>query len=1509
MKKFSLFTGFLFATFSLMAQTNIGGAFNSNTALTAANSPYIVTDNITVNAGITLTVEPGVELRFNSGKHIVVYGSMEATDATFTANNSTAEGFWDGLYVGYEYGNDYGNISLDHCHLVYAQSIRVRKGTLTLTNNMLIENFSSYGVNVYTDGSLNLEQTTIRGCSYPVYFSGNGQWNTGDNLTLTGNDHDYIYLNFRDINNTLVCKNTGIPYYYDSELRITTGGLLYLYPGVSFLGSKDAWINVNGKLKALGVAADSVVFDHEPSYDYWQGINIREAVDTACVMTYCKFTGARYSYYNQRNSELPRCAVEVIKSSPVFEHCLFTGNRYNLVVTGQAFPVFSDSKFMPSVYEGAQTLNINMDMNAGPVFNNCSVDFNNSEGRALGIIGSTVYHDAHLRQVSFTDLDNITFTLEGNVVVQDTASLIIDPGIVIKCKDNDYYLSANGPLTGIGTETNPIVFTHINDDNYGNPGDTYNDGTSSISSSTSGRVFLNSTAPSHLKYWKILYAGRGDSYYSITLRNNNILENCDIRNTYRAILFSGNARILNNYFENISYFPLAREMNDGSPVLLGNSFSAIGYLGVYIDKFLGGTYAFGGLDFAGHTNLAYIIDNTMTVPANADVSLLPGTVFKFREYYGKIVVHGGLKAQGEENERIIFTSLYDNSVSGNTNFNGGDDPTNHKWSGMEFAGDSHDSINMLSHCEVRYIRNGISISDCKLNMQKVTVNFSDNFGVMIYGDANPFITQCAFNNLNEAPVHMDMFSNPVFSGNTTANVAQLGISLNGGTVSGTVPVRSFAGYDTITYLVNENIRVDDQLTIPSGLVFKSDNGAYFDIYGRLTVAGTVDKPVVFTTVRDDAFGKPGDTEQNGSVSVTNQGCRIIFRDQSDDNSSIDHAIFRYSRYYGISTTDASPLITHSIFYKNENYALGLSGSSAPAIRFCTFEDVPFPLSVSILAFPSAESDNLLIGTTGRGVLVKDNETLTQNATLGKRNFAGIANIPYIFNRYTIGTSAVLTISPGVVCKFMQNGYLTVRNGLIADGGSTPDSIIVFTSDRDDFYGGDTYGDGDALTATDHWWRGIYFPGESIDASCLMDNCVIKNASYHYSDNVHSYNRAGITLDNASPTIHNCLFTDDFWGILVRNTSVPDIDRCDFSGCDPAHGYAIWNETGTVEITAEYCWWNDDTGPWQPTLNPDGKGERVSGHVDFDPWITHPSIPVTGDVSLNGEVMPYDASLVLQHTVGNITLNASQQAVADVSKDGSISAYDASLILQYTVGLITGFDQGGKKSSFTGDLVTITIPSGTLSPETTDFEVPVILTTSKSIKSLEMIFSSNSGHLTFTGLKSDNLPAGIMNATGYKEDDGSIRIALTSAYDLNLTENRIILTFRVKNPEINESVIALKQIKGNETEEQGLSDVLTIYTGDAVTGMEETGIRRIKLYSRDSRIVAGLELLSKQPELVITVYDLSGRRTNRLILRNTPAGLHDFTFSPEENGRQYSHKLYIVTIRGQGFNITGKIVLR
>ncbi|MEM2388513.1 MAG: hypothetical protein QXW78_05315, partial [Candidatus Thermoplasmatota archaeon] len=49
-----------------------------------------------------------------------------------------------------------------------------------------------------------------------------------------------------------------------------------------------------------------------------------------------------------------------------------------------------------------------------------------------------------------------------------------------------------------------------------------------------------------------------------------------------------------------------------------------------------------------------------------------------------------------------------------------------------------------------------------------------------------------------------------------------------------------------------------------------------------------------------------------------------------------------------------------------------------------------------------------------------------------------------------------------------------------------------------------------------------------------------------------------------------------------------------------------NEGTTVIIDATYNWWGDASGPYHPTLNPDGQGDEVSDNVDFHPWWETPT---------------------------------------------------------------------------------------------------------------------------------------------------------------------------------------------------------------------------------------------------------------------------------------------------------------
>jgi hypothetical protein len=82
------------------AQTNVSGFISSNTSWSLSGSPYIVTGNMIVSSGVTLTVDPGVMVKFDQDKAIQVDGELHAVGTaqdriTFTSNQPTpAAGDW-----------------------------------------------------------------------------------------------------------------------------------------------------------------------------------------------------------------------------------------------------------------------------------------------------------------------------------------------------------------------------------------------------------------------------------------------------------------------------------------------------------------------------------------------------------------------------------------------------------------------------------------------------------------------------------------------------------------------------------------------------------------------------------------------------------------------------------------------------------------------------------------------------------------------------------------------------------------------------------------------------------------------------------------------------------------------------------------------------------------------------------------------------------------------------------------------------------------------------------------------------------------------------------------------------------------------------------------------------------------------------------------------------------------------------------------------------------------------
>lgn len=108
------------------ASTIISSNILSNTTWSFSGSPYMVTINLTVMYGATLTVDPGVVVMFNNNCEMDLRGQLiaigDVSDSiTFTSSSSNpTQGIWDGIRITGTNGPGSDQVTLKYCKGMYA---------------------------------------------------------------------------------------------------------------------------------------------------------------------------------------------------------------------------------------------------------------------------------------------------------------------------------------------------------------------------------------------------------------------------------------------------------------------------------------------------------------------------------------------------------------------------------------------------------------------------------------------------------------------------------------------------------------------------------------------------------------------------------------------------------------------------------------------------------------------------------------------------------------------------------------------------------------------------------------------------------------------------------------------------------------------------------------------------------------------------------------------------------------------------------------------------------------------------------------------------------------------------------------------------------------------------------------------------------------------------------------------------------------------------------------------
>jgi len=295
----------------------------------------------------------------------------------------------------------------------------------------------------------------------------------------------------------------------------------------------------------------------------------------------------------------------------------------------------------------------------------------------------------------------------------------------------------------------------------------------------------------------------------------------------------------------------------------------------------------------------------------------------------------------------------------------------------------------------------------------------------------------------------------------------------------------------------------------------------------------------------------------------------------------------------------------------------------------------------------------------------------------------------------------------------------------------------------------------------------------------------------------------------------------------------------------------------------------------------------------------------GDVSLNGEIHAYDASLILKYLVGIEELNTQQLLNANVSLDNSVSALDASLIFQYVVGLIDTlpYDTTMESLLASGNIAMndCKIQSGQ------HIDVSLLLTGGENILSFEGLIEYNPEHLAYNEIVWSDLLDDF--TIELNEDNGNIKIAGAGSVPDGQEGLFASIHFTVDdNFNEAETIVEVKKLRWNE--EAVMEDVVSAVLTNTV-GIGENQSNIPKEYALQQNFPNPFNptttisyQLPKSSFVKLAVYDINGRLVETLVNEQKNVGYYSINW----NAVNISSGIYIYKIEAGEFSNVKKCLI-
>jgi len=188
--------------------TYVEGAITHDTVWALVDSPFVVSNDVTVYSNATLTIEPGVEVRFGGNFSLVVSGSLIANGTSrtivFTSNREQpVAGDWDTIkfngaqkstligclfaYAQNTISVENGNVEILNSTISFQRSAVTTIGGIFLLQNSTINLSTVSGINITNTNAAILNNIITENAGNTTESQGNLTESLGSGICISGN--------------------------------------------------------------------------------------------------------------------------------------------------------------------------------------------------------------------------------------------------------------------------------------------------------------------------------------------------------------------------------------------------------------------------------------------------------------------------------------------------------------------------------------------------------------------------------------------------------------------------------------------------------------------------------------------------------------------------------------------------------------------------------------------------------------------------------------------------------------------------------------------------------------------------------------------------------------------------------------------------------------------------------------------------------------------------------------------------------------------------------------------------------------------------------------------------------------------------------------------------------------------------------------------------------------------------------------------------------------------------